>query len=73
MSTVNKITSFTSHVTGEGQRLSYTYSVVDSSSGTIISDNNRENLVVIDGIEENDTVLAHIKAIQSYIKGKMTV
>ncbi len=71
MSTINKITSVTSHVTGEGQRLSYTYSVIDGSSGAVISDNNRESLVVIEGITENDTVLVHIRAIEDYIKGKM--
>lgn len=71
MSTINKITSVTSHVTGEGQRLSYTYSVIDGASGAVISDNNRESLVVIDGIAENDAVLVHIRAIEDYIKGKM--
>lgn len=44
---MNKITSFTSHVTAEGNRLSATYSKINSD-GQIIKSNERFNLVVVD-------------------------
>lgn len=68
---INKITSITSHVSGDGQRLSYTYSVIDGDTGQIISDNNRGNIVVLDGIESNNLVLQSIADIKSYISVKM--
>ena len=71
MNTIKKITSFTIHTTGEGQRISYTYSIVDSDTGSIISENNRENIVVLDGIESNNLVLQSIADIKSYISVKM--
>lgn len=67
---MKKITSITMHTTSEGQRLSYTYSVIDEDSGAVISENNRESLVVLD-IPANQEVLANIAAVNSYISGKM--
>lgn len=55
------LTSFTAHTTAEGQRISYTYSVIDEE-GNIINQNIRENFVVVDaGLQ------SHIKAISDYI------
>ncbi len=69
--TKNKITSVTSHVTGEGNRLSYTYSVIDVNTGTLVSDNNRKNLVVLDGIEANDEIIECIQKINRYVLEKL--
>lgn len=44
---IKKITSFTSHETGEGTRLSATYSEINED-GQIVKSNERFNLVVID-------------------------
>jgi uncharacterized membrane protein len=44
---IKKITSFTSHTTGEGTRLSATYSVINED-GQIVESNKRFNLVVVD-------------------------
>ena len=60
---MKKLTSFTSHVTAEGQRISYTYSEIDEGTGKLISQNTRENFVVVD-----NELQSHIDAINDYIK-----
>ena len=67
---MKKITSITMHTTSEGQRLSYTFSVIDEATGAVVSGNNRESLVVLD-IPANQQVLEQIAGIQAYVKGKM--
>lgn len=67
---MKKITSVTMHTTSEGQRLSYTYSVIDENSGAVISENNRESMVVLD-IPTNQEVLKNIASINTYIGDKM--
>ncbi len=67
---VKKITSITMHTTSEGQRLSYTFSVIDENTGAVISSNERAALVVLD-IPGNKTVLSHIAGVQSYVEGKL--
>lgn len=67
---MKKITSITMHTTAEGQRLSYTYSVVDENTGAIKSDNNRESLIVLD-IPVNTEVLGNIEALKKYVSEKM--
>ena len=64
---MKKLTSVT---TSEGQRLSYTYSVIDEDTGAIISDNNRESMIVLD-IPKNAEVLGHIDAIKAYLSRKL--
>lgn len=59
------LTSFTSHVTGEGQRISYTYSEVDEN-GKLKNQNLRENFIVMD-----DELQGHIDAINDFIKRRM--
>ncbi len=58
---MKKITSFTAHVTAEGQRISYTYSEIDET-GNLKSQNNRENFIVMDA-----DLMEHIEAINAYI------
>ncbi len=58
---MKKITSFTAHVTAEGQRISYTYSEIDET-GNLKSQNNRENFIVMDA-----DLMEHIAAINAYI------
>ena len=55
---MKKVTSFMAIKTGEGMRLSYTYSEVDSESGNIISQNNKGNFIVMDS-----NLLAAVNAI----------
>lgn len=58
---MKKLTSFTAHVTAEGQRISYTYSEI-GDSGKLVSQNNRENFIVMD-----EGLMEHIKGINTYI------
>ena len=44
---MKRITSFTSHVTAEGTRLSATYSEINQE-GQIVKSNERFNMVVVD-------------------------
>ena len=62
---MKKITSFTSHVTAEGQRISYTYSEVDES-GNLKNQNIRENFIVMD-----ERLQGHIDAINTFINERM--
>lgn len=55
------LTSFTTFVTGEGHRVSYTYSVLDSD-GNVSEQNKRGNFVALD-----QELLSHITAINQYI------
>ena len=62
---IQKITSFTHHTTGEGSRLSATYSEM-TEDGTLVKSNERFNIIVVD-----DTIQEHINAINEYLKGKI--
>lgn len=55
------VTSYTHLVTGEGDRLSYTYSEIDDQ-GNLINQNQRGNFIVTD-----QTLLGHVRAINDYI------
>ena len=44
---VSKITSFTAHLTAEGMRVTYTYSVIDGD-GNLIKSNQRATCIVLD-------------------------
>lgn len=58
------LTSFTKLTTGEGIRVAYTYSEVDEE-GKMISQNNRENFIVVD-----QELRKHIEAVDDYISNK---
>lgn len=54
---MKKVTSFTHLVTGEGDRIAFTYSEI-SETGEITSQNNKGNFIVIDQNVKNaiDTI-----------------
>ncbi len=58
---MKKVTSFTHLVTGEGDRIAYTFSEV-SESGELISQNNKGNFVAV-----APELVIHINAINEYI------
>jgi len=58
---MKKVTSFTHLITGEGNRIAFTYSEMNES-GDLISQNNKGNFVAID-----QELLTHINAINDYI------
>lgn len=49
---MKKITSFTHLVTGEGDRIAFTYSEI-SESGELVSQNNKGNFIIVDGNIKN--------------------
>jgi hypothetical protein len=65
MAKTKKITSFMHHVTGEGDRITYTFSEIDGN-GKPTRTNDRASLIVLD-----DEVLAHIKAINDFLATKI--
>ena len=62
---MKKVTSFTHLVTGEGDRIAYTYSEI-SESGEIVSQNNKANFIVTDA-----DVKSSIDTINAYINNRM--
>ena len=58
---MNVLTSFTNLKTGEGERVSYTYSTLDDD-GNVVAQNKRGNFVALD----ND-LKAHLAAVNAYI------
>lgn len=59
---MKKITGFAKINTGEGARISYTYSEIDEN-GVMISQNNKGSFVVV-----NDEISQHLNAVEAYIK-----
>lgn len=59
---MKKVTSFTHLITGEGDRIAFTFSEIDET-GMVISQNNKKNFVVT-----NEEMLGHIDAIEKYIQ-----
>lgn len=49
---MKKITSFTHLVTGEGDRIAYTYSEI-SDTGELVSQNNKGNFIIVDQSVKN--------------------
>ena len=56
------LTSFMNLSTGEGSRIAYTYSEVDENTGSIISQNNKGNFLVMD-----DDVQKNLDSVKNYI------
>lgn len=64
---IKTITSFTSHKTGEGTRLSTTYSVINED-GQIVESNKRFNIVVVD-----EDIQQSIDLINGFLNDKIPV
>lgn len=62
---MKKVTSFTHLVTGEGDRIAFTYSEI-SEAGEITSQNNKGNFIVID-----PEIQSAINIINNFIQAKM--
>ncbi len=59
------LTSFMNLSTGEGSRISFTYSEVNENTGNIISQNNKGNFLVLD-----EEIQKHLDAIREHISEK---
>ena len=64
---IKKITSFTSHQTAEGMRLTFTYSVIDEN-GNVIKSNVRATTIVLD---RDTDVLDSISVINNFLFDKI--
>lgn len=73
MSEIKRLTSVTLHTTGEGKRLSYTYSLIDSETRNVISDNIRKSIAVFDDVDEDKEIIEHINAINKYVSNNMNL
>ena len=60
---IKKITSTTILTTGEGKRISITYSEIDET-GNLVSENNRLNRIIVD-----DEILEMVEKLESFAKG----
>lgn len=63
MSLVKRLTSFMKLQTGEGDRIAFSYSTIDTDSGKVVEQNLRGNFLILD-----DDLAARVKAIEEYIK-----
>lgn len=61
-----KITSFTAHLTAEGMRVTFTFSVIDEN-GNLIKSNQRATCIVLD-----DNTLNAIETINTWLHNKIT-
>ena len=64
---MKKITSFTHLVTGEGDRIAYTYSEI-SDTGELVSQNNKGNFIIVDQSVKNAVDL-----VNQYINERLEV
>ena len=62
---MKKVTSFTHLVTGEGDRIAYTYSEI-SDTGELVSQNNKGNFIIVDQSIKNA-----IDLVNQYINKKL--
>lgn len=59
---MKRLTSFLKVKSVEGDRITYTYSEIDETTGRVISNNNRGNFVILD-----NTLAKHVTAIEQWI------
>ena len=62
MSVIKKLTSFMKLSTGEGDRIAFTYSTIDTESGKVLSQNEKGNFLIFFFFFS-----ANVKAIEVYI------
>lgn len=60
-----KVTNFVAHTTGEGQRLTYTYSTINEN-GDLIDSNTKGTCIVVDS-----EIQAHIDALYNFLENKI--
>lgn len=62
---IKRVTSFMHHTTGEGERLTFTYSLINED-GTVDKDNVKGSIVVLD-----DGISQKLKDVTDFIKTKL--
>lgn len=62
---VTKITSFTAHLTAEGMRVTFTYSVIDAD-GNLVKSNQRATVIVLE-----DDINSAINSVNDWLLNKV--
>lgn len=65
MATIKRITAYSIHTTGEGERAAFTYSIIDED-GSVIASNKRAEVILID-----QTALAAAETLYAFLKTKI--
>ncbi len=63
--TIKKITAFSVHTTGEGERAAFTYSIIDED-GSVIASNKRAEVILV-----NEDALAAANTLYAFLKTKI--
>lgn len=63
---IKKITSFTQHTTAEGERISFTYSIIDN--GIVTKSNERLTCIVT---PDEESVINAIKTINEFLEKRI--
>ena len=62
---LKRMTSFTMHRTGEGIRLSYTYSVIDAD-GNLVKNNVRSDIIAV-----RSDIVSSLEAVETFINERL--
>jgi hypothetical protein len=62
---IKRITAFSIHTTGEGERAAFTYSVIDEN-GNVVVQNKRAEVILV-----NDETLAAVDTLYRFLKTKI--
>lgn len=62
---MKKITAFSVHTTGEGERAAFTYSIIDGD-GNVTASNKRAEVILVD-----ESALAAAKTLYDFLTGKI--
>lgn len=62
---IKRITAFSIHTTGEGERAAFTYSIIDEN-GDVVVQNKRAEVILV-----NDEMLSAVDALYQFLKTKI--
>jgi len=62
---IKRITAFSIHTTGEGERAAFTYSVIDEN-GNVVVQNKRAEVILV-----NDETLSAVDTLYRFLKTKI--
>ena len=62
---IKRITAFSIHTTGEGERAAFTYSIIDEN-GDVVVQNKRAEVILV-----NDEMLAAVDTLYKFLKTKI--
>lgn len=63
--TIKRITAYSIHTTGEGERAAFTYSIIDEDGSVIVS-NKRAEVIIVD-----QTAIAAVEELYRFLKTKI--